>query len=130
MLSKTNLKTEYANQRTKENNLVTLYDKQAFSLDNLSIHTNDINATYEVKQDFDSLEDGFNYVLVTCRSENRLQTQRLQIVFDLQQHKVSNLTWLKIFLFVGVPLVVLGVGAFVTIKLIKRGKKPCEQKDV
>ena len=70
---------------TKENNLVTIYDKDAFSLDNLLVLTDSVSATLVVEQKFQTLEDGYNYVLITCKAENDIDFEYMQIVFDLQQ---------------------------------------------
>ena len=70
---------------TKENNLVTIYDKDAFSLDNLLVLTDSVSATLVIEQKFQTLEDGYNYVLITCKAENDIDFEYMQIVFDLQQ---------------------------------------------
>ena len=70
---------------TKENNLVTIYDKDAFNLDFLSVETKSVRATVEIDTKFDGLTDGYNYVLVVVQAENRVDFEHLQIVFDLQQ---------------------------------------------
>ena len=75
---------------TKENNLVTIYDKAAFSFDNLSIYTESIHASVKIEAKFDELVAGYNYVLVTVTAENKVDFEHLQIVFDLQQTVVEE----------------------------------------
>ena len=75
---------------TNENNIVTIYDKQAFNLDYLTVITNSLAATVEIKPQFDELKDGDNYLLIVCRAGNKVDFVRLQIVFDLQQIEVDG----------------------------------------
>lgn len=70
---------------TKENNLVTIYDKDAFNLDYLTVETESLAAVVEIEPQFTKLQDGYNYLLVTCKAENSVDFEHLQIVFDLQQ---------------------------------------------
>ena len=74
---------------TKENNLITIYDKDAFNLDFLSIETESVRATVTMDRRFEELADGYNYLLITVQAENRVDVERLQVVFDLQQSKGS-----------------------------------------
>ncbi len=70
---------------TKDNNLVTIFDKDTFSFDNLTIQANSVDATVVIEPQFETLEAGYNYVLVTVKAENEVDFEHLQIVFDLQQ---------------------------------------------
>ena len=70
---------------TKENNLVTIYDKKAFSLEYFFVYAESASATVEIQPQFETLSDGYNYVLVTVTSKNRVDFEHLQVVFDLQQ---------------------------------------------
>ena len=70
---------------TKENNLVTIYDKAAFNLDFLTVETASVRATVEIDPKFEDLADGYNYLLIVVQAENRIDFEHLQIVFDLQQ---------------------------------------------
>ena len=70
---------------TKDNNLVTIYDKNAFSLDYLSVYTESVGATVTIEPKFETLASGYNYLLVTVEAENRVAFEHLQVVFDLQQ---------------------------------------------
>ena len=70
---------------TKENNLVTIYDKESFSFDNLLVQTDSVFATVEIQPQFETLEEGYNYLLITCKAENNVDFEKLQVVFDLQQ---------------------------------------------
>ena len=72
---------------TKENNLVTIYDKKSFNLDYLSVYAESIDAVVEVKPQFEVLSEGYNYVLITVTSNNRVDFEHIQVVFDLQQTK-------------------------------------------
>ena len=75
---------------TNENNIITIYDKQAFNLDYLTVIPNSLAATVEIKPQFDELKDGDNYLLIVCRAGNKVDFVRLQIVFDLQQVEVDG----------------------------------------
>lgn len=70
---------------TKENNVVTIYDRAAFSLDYLTVQAKSINATVNVEKKFEELTDGYNYLLITVQAENKVDFDYLQVVFDLQQ---------------------------------------------
>lgn len=70
---------------TKENNLVTIYDKTAFHLEYLSVYTESVEATIEIESQFEDLSSGYNYVLITVKAQNRVDFEHLQVVFDLQQ---------------------------------------------
>ena len=119
---------------TKENNLVTIYDKDAFSLNNLSVFTSDVYATVEIVPQFETVVDGYNYVMIVCRSANGIHTQRMQVVFDLHQYvePAPKKDWLKIALWAGIPTVVVAIGAVTTIILVKkrRKKRACKEENV
>ena len=70
---------------TKDNNLVTVYDKAAFNLNYLSVYTESVGATVTIEPQFEDLADGYNYLLITVRAKNRVDFEHLQVVFDLQQ---------------------------------------------
>ncbi len=70
---------------TKENNLVTIYDKATFDLDNLSIVPDSVSSTIEVEQKFEELTAGYNYLLITCKAANGIDFEHMQVVFDLHQ---------------------------------------------
>ena len=70
---------------TKENNLVTIYDKKTFNLEYLSVYTDSVGATTEIQPQFETLSDGYNYVLIKVKAKNRRDFEHLQVVFDLQQ---------------------------------------------
>ena len=70
---------------TKENNLVTIYDKDTFDMDNLLVLADSVSATVEIEPKFETLSDGLNYLLITCRAENSIDFDHMQVVFDLQQ---------------------------------------------
>ena len=72
-------------QITKDDNLVVIYDEDAFSFDNLSVKSSSPTATIEIEPQFETLNSGYNYVLITCRAENNVDFKHLQVVFDLQQ---------------------------------------------
>ena len=69
---------------TKENNLVTIYDKNAFSMNNLYVTSESVSATLTIEPQFETLSEGLNYVLITCQAENKVDFEYLQVVFDLQ----------------------------------------------
>ena len=75
---------------TKENNLVTIYDKAAFSLDNLFVIPDGAYSMVEIEPQFETLTDGYNYVLVTCKAENGVDFEYVQVVFDLQQMEADE----------------------------------------
>ena len=70
---------------TKENNLVTIYDKKAFNLEYLSVYAESVGATVEVAPQFESLSNGYNYLVITVTAKNKVDFEHLQVVFDLQQ---------------------------------------------
>ena len=70
---------------TKENNLVTIYDKAAFNLEYLSVETKSNDAIVTIEPQFESLQDGYNYLLITVQAENEVDFDHIQVVFDLQQ---------------------------------------------
>ena len=70
---------------TKEDNLVTIYDRKAFSLDYLTVYAENYEANVTIEPQFESLSDGYNYLLITVKAKNKVDFEHLQIVFDLQQ---------------------------------------------
>ena len=105
---------------TKENNLVTIYDKDAFSLDYLTVETKSIAATVEVKAQFEDLVDGYNYLLITVQAENRVDFERLQIVFDLQQVEEADAKGCSSVTPCMSVLTILSAYGFVLVKRSKR----------
>ena len=55
---------------TKTDNLVTVSDKKDFDIGKLYVKPNNLNATISVEKTFDELVEGYNYLLISCISEN------------------------------------------------------------
>ena len=70
---------------TKGDNLVTIYDRKAFSLDYFTVYAENYEANVTIEPQFESLSDGYNYLLITVKAKNKVDFEHLQIVFDLQQ---------------------------------------------
>ena len=70
---------------SKENNLVMIYDRDAFNLDFLTVQTESMLSSVEIEPQFTTLQDGYNYVLITCKAENAIDFEHIQIVFHLVQ---------------------------------------------
>ena len=105
---------------TKDNNLVTIFDKDAFSLDNLTVCANSASASVVIEPQFETLEKGYNYLLITVKAENKVDFEHLQIVFDLQQTELPVAS--------GCSSAVSSVGCFAILGacglvLTKRGKR-------
>lgn len=134
--SDANFSVYYNGQKvTKENNLVTIYDKQAFSIDNFYVFTSDVFATVEIQPQFETLADGYNYVIIVCKSANNVYIQRMQVVFDLQQYAEPTQMnkWVKITLWVGIPIVTLSAITVPTVMILakkRRKKRVCEEENV
>lgn len=106
---------------TKENNLVTIYDKRAFDLKYLSVYAESMEATIEIEPQFDTLSAGYNYVLITAKAKNKVDFEHIQVVFDLQQVEEENASGCASSTsFVG-SLIALSVCG---VLLRKRSKKP------
>ena len=75
---------------TKENNLVNIYDKAAFNLEYLSVETKSIAATVSIEPQFETLTEGYNYLLITVQAENKVNFAHLQVVFHLQQTEAPD----------------------------------------
>ena len=106
-------------QITKDNNLVTVYDKSAFTLNYLSVYTESVGATVTIEPQFENLTDGYNYLLITVTAKNRVDFEHLQVVFDLQQveEKSSGCASSTAFVSVFAMLPLCGVA------LVKRSKQ-------
>ena len=117
----TGMSVYYNGQKlTKDNNLVTIYDKEAFSFDNLLVLADSAYATVEIEPQFETLSDGHNYLLITCTAENNLDFEQLQVVFDLQQAEEATVSGCgSIVSSVGCLMTVLSCGIFV----MKRSKQ-------
>ena len=115
------LEVYYNGQKiTKDNNLVTIFDKDAFSLDNLTVCANSADASVVIEPQFETLEKGYNYLLITVKAENKVDFEHLQIVFDLQQTELPVAS--------GCSSAVSSVGCFAILGacglvLTKRGKR-------
>ena len=105
---------------TKENNLVTIYDKKAFNLDYLFVYTESAGATVEVAPQFDGLSDGYNYLTVTVTAENKVDFEHLQVVFDLQQAEEEKKSGCSSTVSLCSGLAILPACAWI---LTKRGKR-------
>ena len=75
---------------TKDDNVFTVTDKNAFSPDNLYIKPNNGKATVTVEKTFTELKEGLNYILITCTSENRKTTEDMQLVIKLVEESKSQ----------------------------------------
>lgn len=106
-------------QITKENNLITIYDKKAFSLEYLSVYTDSVGATIEIEPQFEELSSGYNYVLITVKAQNQVEFEHLQVVFDLQQAKEETSNCASTTSFSGCFVVFSMCG----LMLIKRSKR-------
>ena len=110
---------------TPEDNTVLIYDKEAFSLNNLKVYPKSVSATYTVEPMFDDLAEGQNYLMVTCVAGNRYDSSRMQMVFDLQPQVTSYTKWGHI-LFWGkivIAIILVAGSALFSMNLIKRRKR-------
>ena len=115
---------------TPENNLVTIYDRKAFSLDNFYVEKSSVSANVQIEPLFNSLVDGYNYVIITCTAEDKMTMKRIQVVFDLQQ--VTNVVapknnWVKLVLWIAIPVIVV-CGATLTALLIVKARRKKSEK--
>lgn len=75
---------------TDTDNLITVTDKEDFSLSKLYVKPVNPNATVTVKPEFDELAKGTNYVLITCTSQNKTKNNVRQLVVKYVDEEKSG----------------------------------------
>lgn len=69
---------------TDQDNVVKITDKNSFSMDKIYVKTTNLDATVTIEKDFEELRQGYNYILVTCTSQNKTKNEVRQIVIEYE----------------------------------------------